>query len=647
MTPREATAPVLLELLVEQGLSEYATLATPAEDVPVLSLLRRTAQARAPDLAALPWPERRAALDAAWQRVDGPFRRLTTQLRLAQHELFLLGLAGGAESSHLIGLALAALQAPEPVSRPGIHLALDLWQQLFAVMGADALDLVSGRLCTSGLLIADGSGPLPQRHLRVRPELWRALRGGEADWPGCRRLEPPMDAPDAARLATLLTTSGADGLVLRGPPGSGRAALASGIARHLGCTPMQTPAELYQGDLAFGAACRAVGWLPVVRAPLGSGESLTLTRPDGLPLPAIVLAGAHGAIEGQQWLDATLEPPDVATRTQLWREALGDPNLAELLASSAVLFSGGIERVARAARGLAGECAVTAADVAEARRRLAPDALRMLAQPVPRRVRRDALVLPEALERDLHLLIARCRQRETIWQGIGPSLAAGATRGVRAFFAGESGTGKTLAASYVATALGAPLFRCDLGAVMNKYIGESEKNLGQLLDHAEAADVVLLFDEADALFGRRSDGAETGERYANMLTNFLLTRIENHNGIVILTANNKARIDPAFWRRLDVVMDFPLPGYEERLRLWESHLGARAPDEHVLHHLASYCDLAGGSIRNAVLSAAATVPPGVPIGSVALAAALAREYRKLGRRLPPDLALVPARAAGG
>jgi hypothetical protein len=283
----------------------------------VLGLLRRTAQARTPDLAALPWPERRAALDAAWQRVDGPFRRLTAQRRLEQHELFLLGLAGGAESSHLIGLALAALQAPEPVSRPGIHLALDLWQQLFAVVGADALDLVSGRLCTSGLLIADGSGPLPQRHLRVRPELWRALRGGEADWPGCRRLDPSADAPEAARLATLLTASGADGLVLRGPPGSGRTTLASGIARRLSCTPLQTPAELYQGDLAFGAACRAVGWLPVVRAPLGSGESLTLTRPDGLPLPAIVLAGAHGAVEGQQWLDATLEPPGVAMRTRL------------------------------------------------------------------------------------------------------------------------------------------------------------------------------------------------------------------------------------------------------------------------------------------------------------------------------------------
>jgi hypothetical protein len=435
--------------------------------------------------------------------------------------------------------------------------------------------------------------------------------------------------------------------VLRGPPGSGRATLAAAIARRLARAPLETPAETYQNDLAFGAACRAAGWLPVIRASLSAGESLALTRPDGAALPAIVLAAGHGAIEGQQWLDATLEPPDVTTRAQLWRDALGDADLAALLAPGSVLFPGGIERVARAARGIAGGAPVTAADVAEARRRLAPDALRTLAQPVPRRVGRDALVLPEALERDLNLLISRCRQRETVWHGTGPSLVTGATRGVRAFFAGESGTGKTLAASYVATALGAPLFRCDLGAVMNKYIGESEKNLGQLLDHAEASDVVLLFDEADALFGRRSDASETGERYANMLTNFLLTRIENHNGIVILTANNKARIDPAFWRRLDVVMDFPLPGYEERLRLWQSHLGARAPDEHVLHHLASYCDLAGGGIRNAVLSAAATVPPGAPIGAMALAAALAREYRKLGRRLPPDLALVPSRAANG
>ena len=307
-----------------------------------------------------------------------------------------------------------------------------------------------------------------------------------------------------------------------------------------------------------------------------------------------------------------------------------------------MLYAPAIRRIGRAAVALADGAPVTAAHVAEARRRLAPEALRMLAHPVLREVGRDALVLPEGLERELNLLLARCRQRETVWDGTGPSLTAGRTCGVRALFAGESGTGKTLAASYLATRLGAPLFRCDLGAVMNKYIGESEKNLGRLLDHAAAADIVLLFDEADALFGRRSDGAETGERYANMLTNFLLTRIENHGGVVILTANNKTRIDPAFWRRLDAVLDFAAPGFAERLRLWQSHLGGRAPEESVLHHLASYCDLTGGAIRNAVLSAAATVQPGAEIGAIPLAAALAREYRKVGRRLPSELAALPS-----
>ena len=174
---------------------------------------------------------------------------------------------------------------------------------------------------------------------------------------------------------------------------------------------------------------------------------------------------------------------------------------------------------------------------------------------------------------------------------------------------------------------------------MNKYIGESEKNLGALLDYAEASDVVILFDEADALFGRRSEGGETGERYANMLTNYLLTRLEAHNGIVILTSNGKTRIDPAFWRRLDHVIDFPAPGYEERLALWRSHLGRRAPAPAVLERLASYCDLHGGGVRNAVLAAAATMPGETPIGMEGLSPALYREYAKLRRPLPAALAL--------
>jgi SpoVK/Ycf46/Vps4 family AAA+-type ATPase len=270
--------------------------------------------------------------------------------------------------------------------------------------------------------------------------------------------------------------------------------------------------------------------------------------------------------------------------------------------------------------------------------------LRQLSQPVAREVPPDALVLPDDLLERFDALVARCRQRETLSDGLGSSLAE-PVRGVRALFCGESGAGKTLAASRLATILGAPLFRVDLSAVMNKYIGESEKNLGRLLDEAAALDVILLIDEADALFGRRGEGKDTGERYANMLTNFLLTRIEQHPGIVVLTSNNRGRIDSAFTRRFDAIIEFPPPGATERLRIWESHLGGRSPDAALCRQLASYCTLPGGYIRNAVLQAAALDPagdadpgaPARPIAAERLVAALLEEYRKIGRTPPPQL----------
>jgi len=189
----------------------------------------------------------------------------------------------------------------------------------------------------------------------------------------------------------------------------------------------------------------------------------------------------------------------------------------------------------------------------------------------------------------------------------------------------------------------------DLAAVMNKYVGETEKNLGRLLDEAAALDVVLLIDEADALFGRRSEGKETGERYANMMTNFLLTRIESHPGIVVLTTNARNRLDAAFTRRFDAIIEFPLPGVDERYRLWRSHLGARSPSDDDCRLLASYSDLPGGHIRNAVLHAAALseTAPGQPVELVLLVAALASEYHKLGRTPPPQLAQLAARGNGG
>jgi SpoVK/Ycf46/Vps4 family AAA+-type ATPase len=210
---------------------------------------------------------------------------------------------------------------------------------------------------------------------------------------------------------------------------------------------------------------------------------------------------------------------------------------------------------------------------------------------------------------------------------------------VRALFTGPSGAGKTLAAGWIATRLGLPLYRVDLASVTSKYIGETEKNLSQLLARAEQAEVILFFDEADSLFGKRTDISDSNDRFANAQTNYLLQRIENYDGIVLLTSNSQARFDSAFARRLDYVIAFPTPRPEERRALWRSHLG---PESTVtaaeLNELAALVDLSGGHIRNAVLAAA--VRAGRERRDIALpdlVAGIETELRKLGRQVPLPL----------
>jgi hypothetical protein len=628
----------LLDLMARLGLAHAILDIDDAE--PALLLARRDGEAAAAEagLDRLGWPEQRAALARAFAATDGPLRRLTALLDLTDADLFLVALAVACERRRGIALAVAALQAPLAGGRPTVHLALDLAQTLVGTGPDDALSLAAGPLVECGLLTLEGTDALPQRVLAIRLPLWRALAGGGVAWPGCK-LVAAGDPPSVAvlRAAQAIAANEAGGVVVRGPPGSGRIAVAAALAHCLGRAAIEAPLAVFREDRGFATACRLADWMPVLRLTPDTGEAASL----GADVPAIVLAGTHGAVEGERLIELTMAPPPLAERLRLWNDALGEGCIDPDTLAGAVLYPATIAAVARGARLRAGNegRAATATDLADARLALAPDGLGRLAHPVARRVGADALVAGAELAADLASVIARCRRRETVWDGLGPSLAASTTRGVRVLFAGESGTGKTMAAAAIATALAAPLFRCDLAAVMNKYIGESEKNLGTLLDHAEAADVVLLFDEADALFGRRTEGSETGERYANMLTNYLLTRLEAHNGIVILTANAKARIDPAFWRRLDHVVDFPMPGYVERLALWRSHLGGRAPVDAVLERLAAYCDLPGGGVRNAVLAAAAMAPRDGPIGLECLTPALQREYAKLRRTLPAGLAL--------
>jgi SpoVK/Ycf46/Vps4 family AAA+-type ATPase len=203
-----------------------------------------------------------------------------------------------------------------------------------------------------------------------------------------------------------------------------------------------------------------------------------------------------------------------------------------------------------------------------------------------------------------------------------------------ALFAGESGTGKTLAAEVIATELGLDLYVIDLSTVVDKYIGETEKNLDRIFEEADRVNGVLLFDEADAIFGKRSEVRDARDRYANLEVAYLLQRMERFDGVAILTTNLRANLDDAFTRRIDVIVDFPTPEAEARLALWRMHLPTRMRlgDDLDFEFMAHRFRLAGGNIRNICLTATFLAADAVePVSMVHVIRATEREYRKLGR----------------
>jgi SpoVK/Ycf46/Vps4 family AAA+-type ATPase len=209
------------------------------------------------------------------------------------------------------------------------------------------------------------------------------------------------------------------------------------------------------------------------------------------------------------------------------------------------------------------------------------------------------LIVRDATFGELQVLEGRCRHRERLASAFDGTIPGGMNRGVRALFEGPSGTGKTLAARVIANELALDLYRVDLAAVVNKYIGETEKNLSRVLSRAEDLNVVLLLDEGDALMTRRTDVKSSNDRYANLETNYLLQRLESYTGIVIVTTNAGQSIDPAFRRRMDSAVKFHLPDAAERWHLWQAHL---PPDHDVsapaLEEVSVLYQFTGGQIRN-------------------------------------------------
>jgi SpoVK/Ycf46/Vps4 family AAA+-type ATPase len=216
----------------------------------------------------------------------------------------------------------------------------------------------------------------------------------------------------------------------------------------------------------------------------------------------------------------------------------------------------------------------------------------------------DDLVLPGLHKGTLRQIVAHMKNRLMVYEEWGFAVKSSRGLGISALFAGESGTGKTMASEVLAKELHLDLYRIDLSSVVSKYIGETEKNLCRVFNAAEDSGAILLFDEADALFGKRSEVRDSHDRYANIEVSYLLQRMEDYKGLAILTTNMKAALDTAFQRRLRFVVHFPFPDQEQREEIWRNIFQASTPIQDIDHRKLARLHVTGGHIRNIALNAA-------------------------------------------
>ncbi len=343
-----------------------------------------------------------------------------------------------------------------------------------------------------------------------------------------------------------------------------------------------------------------------------------LERLDGL----VFVSGQDLSLGNAPQLRQTLARPEAPERLQLWQSALAGKAAAlgpvvETLASQYCLGARRIGQIAALARGDSVSQDAAALHLAS---RGSAHAMPGLAQRIGTRAQWSDLVLPPAQQAVLRQIAAHARHRLTVHHRWGFAGQGARGLGIATLFWGDSGTGKSLGAEVIANELGLALYRIDLSAVVNKYIGETEKNLRRLFDAAEEAGALLLFDEADALFGKRSEVRDSHDRYANIEVSYLLQRMEAYSGLAILTTNHKAALDPAFQRRLRFVVHFPFPDQAQREGIWRAVFPAGAPlDAGVDFARLARLSVAGGTIRNIALSAAfLAAEAGTPIGMAQL-----------------------------
>ncbi len=383
--------------------------------------------------------------------------------------------------------------------------------------------------------------------------------------------------------------------------------------------------EDYPVELVFRLALRDA--LLNRAIPFISGLESLLQEDGVLPTPILQLLAGHPGLtildsqkpvqprempDGHSFIWFSFHQPPFVQRKQVWEHYLSaesslSPEDLDAIAGQFQLTTEQIHDACLTARDAAAQRAepVTGADLFQAARAYSNHRLISLAKKIDPRYGWEDIILPADQIRLMHEIISTVRSRPVVLEEWGLAKKLASSSGVATLFAGPPGTGKTMAAEIIARELGLDLYKIDLSSVVSKYIGETEKNISRIFEEAETSNAILFFDEADALFGKRSEVRDSHDRYANIEISYLLQRMEAYDGVTILATNLRANLDEAFTRRLQFIVDFPFPQEEDRLRIWKALFPKNVPAEEDLdfQELARRYKLPGANIRNIILSA--------------------------------------------
>jgi hypothetical protein len=583
-----------------------------------------------------------------------PLDLLAEHLLLSELEVELL-LFGGLCEEHEGFAAIFRTLHPRNEPRASVGLAVRL-------LGEGQLDRQALRVLfetspvvKSGALRITGDGPFFERSLELSEALWSAMHGidvwpaavyvlngpiataGLDDWFETNSARRAVAAIKRRETCTIVVTADNDDTAFE----RARALVAHSGARPIG---ILLPATNEPGlDNLIQVHSIARGAVPILKLAVSS-EASSPTFPVLKDFPGVLVGSGRSsaacASPGRRLLAVPVERLRPAARKLMWSDALPDlatqapflaarypvePAVAAAVASDLELVAGLEDR------------APTVDDAAlsiHVRGNVSfSPGVRLLR---PKATWQD-LVLPEDRLEQLREAVARLELQLRVFDEWGFLRDRSGARGVRLLFAGPPGTGKTLSSEVLASALKVDLLVVDLSRVVSKWIGETEKNLAAVFDAAERGQAALFFDEADALFGKRTEVVDAHDRYANLETAYLLQRLEQFEGLAILATNLRQNIDVAFLRRLEFVIDFEEPDREERLALWKCHLPKDAPltDDVNLYELASLYPVVGAVIRNAAVAAGfLAAHDGVPIDRRHFIHAIRREYAKAGRAFP-------------